>query len=86
MTKPGFKPAAIFTEKKNNGTIHLNRRHFRGEGSKMCQICQRRIVVKTADRGGRGSKILRFCQRLKWMVPKANELIGERSVEKSKRL
>ena len=51
----------------------------------MCQICQR-IVVKTADRGGWGSKIMKFCQRFKWMIPKANELISERSVEQSKRL
>ena len=42
------------------GTIHLRHRHcLGGEGSKICQICQR-IVVKKCRRwggGGRGQKL-----------------------------
>ena len=41
---------------------------FRGEGSKICQVC-RRIVVKNCRREGKESKILNICRRHKCMVP-----------------
>ena len=53
------------------GTIHLGRRPFLGgEGSSKIVQIFRRIVVKNCQReGGRGSKIVKICRRLKWMVP-----------------
>ena len=41
----------------------------RGEGSIIGQICRQIAVKKLPMEVSRGSKIVKICRRLKWMVP-----------------
>ena len=43
---------------------------FSGNASIMTISIKTDSSKKTADRGGLGSKILKICRRLEWMVPK----------------
>ena len=52
------------------GTIHLRRRHFLwGGGVKHLPNLPTTVVKKQPTGGGYGSKIVKICRRLKWMVP-----------------
>ena len=71
-----------FNSKSKKGTIHLRRQHvLGGEGCPYGPMVERSQYIRIKNPlhkhfagmpmvGGQGSKIVKICRRLKWMVPK----------------